>query len=347
MRKLNILFRSVRAYDWWDYKLAGILAVAYATSMLSDTPLYQVAPDFIFLLVALAIGAIYVSVINDITDIQEDLAIGKRNHMARISPKYRWLIPGLCLTAGGVFSYVLWPDKLSLVLYLSAWVAFSLYSIPPFRFKSRGVLGVLADASGAHLFPTLFVVSRISVVTDQSIAMVWFASVGIWAFTFGLRGILWHQFMDRANDIQTNTTTLASKVDVHRFRRMVALIMTIELTALMIMLVYISEPVLFFLFPVYFVLVGIRFKKYNQLPISIIAPQDRPWQMMMLDFYQCFLPMGLLVSAVRVQPWAWVVLVIHIMLFHKIIFIVVRDFSTVFRWGYSKFLLAIKGMIYP
>ncbi len=345
MTKLYVLFRSVRAYDWWDYKIAGILAVAYATSMLSDTPLYQVAPDFIFLLVALAIGAVYVSVINDITDIQEDLAIGKRNHMARISPKYRWLIPTLCLAVGGFFSYVLWPDKLSLVLYLSAWVVFSLYSIPPFRFKNRGVLGVLADACGAHLFPTLFVVSRISFVTDQPIAMVWFISVGIWAFTFGLRGILWHQFIDKANDLQTNTTTLASKVDVRQFRPVAAAIMTIEMAAFLVMLIYISEPVLFLLFPVYFVLVGIRFKKYNQLPISIIAPQDRPWQMMMLDFYQCFLPMGLLVSAACVQPWAWVVLVIHMTLFHKIIFIMMRDFATVFRWGCSKFVLAIKSMI--
>ena len=95
------------------------------------------------------------------------------------------------------FSFILFP--LSLIFYLAAYLAFSLYSISPFRFKNRGVLGVIADASGAHLFPSLFVASSMMHNMHISIDPYWLVIVGVWSFAYGLRGILWHQFWDREN----------------------------------------------------------------------------------------------------------------------------------------------------
>jgi hypothetical protein len=56
--------------------------------------------------------------------------------------------------------YSFYPDRLSLSLYIMSWVAFSLYSIPPARLKTKGILGVLADASGAHLFQVALLLHR-------------------------------------------------------------------------------------------------------------------------------------------------------------------------------------------
>ncbi|PPL00265.1 UbiA prenyltransferase family protein [Parapedobacter indicus] len=333
---------AIRAHDWWDHKLPVLLFPAYATTFVYGIPLYAVAPYCLFLLMALAVGAAYVSLINDITDIDEDLAIGKPNRMAKIHRNVRWMFPIVCIALGVIAMVLLKMDTISIIFYSMSWLVFSLYSLRPFRWKTKGVLGVLCDASGAHMFPSLLMVTMVCHVANVQINYTWLISVAIWSFAFGLRGILWHQFMDKANDIQTNTRTFASKVDTAGFRPVATIIVITELVAFAVVLVYISQPILFFLLPVYFALVGIRFKKYEQYPIFILAPQNKPWQITMLDFYQFFLPVGLLVSAAYTQPWAWVVLVIHTLLFHKIAFIAIRDFSMTVRWGYFKLLVAIK-----
>lgn len=329
---------AIRAHEWWDYKLPMLISLAYATTFVYGIPLYVIAPYCLFLLMALAIGATYVSLINDITDVNEDLAVGKRNRMANIHRKVRWIFPAVCIALGVVAVFLLKMDTLSIIFYSMSWLAFSLYSVPPFRWKTKGILGVLCDASGAHLFPSLFMVTMVCNVTGMEINYKWLISVAVWSFAYGLRGILWHQFTDKANDIQTNTPTFASKIDTFGFRPVAGCIAAIELVAFAVVLAYVSQPVLLFLLPLYLILVGIRVKKYGQLPIFILAPPDRPWQIMMLDFYQFFLPIGILVLAACTQPWAWLVLVIHAVFFHRTAIMAIRDFYIAVRWGVFQFL---------
>src|SRR5690606_5871512 len=95
--------KAIRAAEWWEYKLPPILAIAYATSLFSDVPLYELTPFYLFYLASLVVGAIYVSFINDITDIDADLAAGKWNRMVGIPAKWRWLFPIGCVIIGVVF----------------------------------------------------------------------------------------------------------------------------------------------------------------------------------------------------------------------------------------------------
>jgi len=320
------IFNVFRAPEWWGYKLPPLLSVAYGTTLMADNELYPVSPYFLFFLLSLAIGAVYVSIINDFTDLREDAAVGKANRMENLAPWLRWGMVVGCLTAGIFLGYFMWPDKLTVSLYTCAWISFTLYSVPPFRFKKRGILGVICDASGAHLFPSLFMISGISYVMNVNVDYYWFALVGIWALSFGCRGILWHQFLDRENDIKTNISTLATRVDPQKFKPVAVVLFCIELAAFLGMLMHINLSAVWILLILYIVLVTIRYTRYANIPIILITPDNKHSQVLMLDCYQTFFPLGLLFSASFSQPFAWVVLAVHIVLFPTNIMIPLRDY---------------------
>lgn len=309
------IFSVIRSQEWWEYKLPPLLAVAYATILMSTEPVYKISLWVLFLLAALVTGAVYVSVINDITDLKEDLASGKKNRIEAVPEKLRWLIPVVCLLAGLIFGYFLYPDKLSCLLYALSWIVFSLYSINPVRLKNRRLWGVLADACGSHVFTSLLMVSSITYVTHQHMNWTWFTAVGIWALCYGLRGILWHQFTDRENDIKVNLNTYASKVDPDKFKWKALFISLIELIAVVVILYQLKLIYTIIDLVLYLILVWIRYKRYDHQVILILNLKNKPFQILMADYYQVFFPLSLLLAAVLTNELNIVVLAVHIILF--------------------------------
>lgn len=329
--KAKFLVKLTRAREWWEYKLPVLLSIAYATAFLSGVALTQVAWQILFYLLATMASYTYVSLINDFTDMDEDRAVGKRTGMLALAPATRTLSLVLSIAVGIGFGWFMWPDTLSLLFFASTWIVFTLYSARPFRWKARGVLGVWCDASGVHLFPSLLMISGVSTASGVSVNYGWLIAVAVWSFAYGLRGILWHQFLDKPNDVQTDTNTFVSRFDEAKSRYLVALVVAVELISFAVMLVYIAQPWLLMLVPLYFILVGVRLKKYQRKPIFVIAPHNQPWQMIMLDFYQFFFPVGLLAYAAIAQPWAWIVLAVHVLLFPRTGFNAIMDYSVAVR----------------
>jgi hypothetical protein len=312
---LKKALKLIRSHEWWEYKLPPLLALGYATALSSPVPLYKTAGWLVFVLLSIIAGAVYVSVINDITDVREDLASGKANRMAGISPRRRWIIPAVCIALGLLFLHFLYADVLSAWLYALPWISFSLYSFPPVRLKNRRAWGVIADASGSHLFISLLIVSCVSRFAGITIDWIWFTAVGIWSFTYGIRGILWHQFMDRDNDRGVHLKTFATERDPASFKPVSVLLLSIECMALAVMLFRIAIPYTLLALVFYFILVLIRYKKQDYAVVVILVPRDRPFQILMGDYYHLFLPLSLLIYAAFIQPWAWVVLGLHVLLF--------------------------------
>lgn len=320
------VFNVIRSQEWWAHKLPPLLAIAYATVLMSPVPLYKVALWAIFLLCSLVVGAIYVSVINDITDLEEDLASGKSNRVQQVPKQYRWIIPAACIVLGFVFGYFLYPDVLSCFLYLLSWIVFSLYSIKPIRLKNRGILGVLADGCGSHVFTSLLMVASMSYVTHQAIDWAWFTAVGIWAFTYGLRGILWHQFSDRDNDIKVNLNTYASKIDPIKFKKNSRFLINTELIALAVMLYKINLLLAIIGLLLYLLLLFLRYKLNKTQIITIIKTNDQPFQILMADYYQMLFPISLLIAASFQNSFNLVVLAIHIVLFPYVLWLAIYDY---------------------
>lgn len=311
------LLKVIRSAEWWEYKLPPLLAIGYATAIKADGVFLKSIPHLLFLLFSLIIGAIYVSIINDITDIDDDRASGKSNRIASVNPAIRWVFPALCLLAGSLCCYYLFPDWLSITLYIIPWISFSLYSFRPFRLKNRGLWGVLADASGSHIFTSLLMVSSISFFTKQSIDWVWFISTGIWALCYGVRGILWHQFYDRSNDIKADVKTFAVKIEPKNFKETEYIIFIIELFSIATMLYCVHEllPILFLF--IYLLVAYTRTYKLKYQPVIIVPPNNKPYHILLADFYQVYFPLSLLFTALLNQHYAVSVLIVHFILFPK------------------------------
>jgi hypothetical protein len=309
--------KTIRAAEWWGYKVAPLLAIGYATAMRSGQPLVEASPYLLYIMLAMALGAAYVSVINDITDMEEDLAIGKKNRMAGVRPSRRWIFPAVALLLGAAYIASFYPHVLIMALAVMPWIAFSCYSIPPVRLKKRGFWGVLADASGAHLFTSLFVVASMSYYTGQPIDWIWFSAVGVWALCYGVRGILWHMFFDRENDIASGTPTYATSVDPSRFRSREWVLLGIEMIALGIMLWRIGQPLPVILLIFYLLFAAASWRKLEFRIVAILMPPGYPYPYLIFlaDFYQVFLPLSLLLREALAFRYDWIVLFAHIALF--------------------------------
>src|SRR5438477_7708376 len=78
-RSYRPMLELVRAGDWWQYKLAPAVALFVATALVKREALLPLWPAAALLLVALAVCAAYVSVVNDLADRADDVAAGKPN----------------------------------------------------------------------------------------------------------------------------------------------------------------------------------------------------------------------------------------------------------------------------
>lgn len=299
----------VRAGEWWEYKLAPILAAFYATALTLQVPVSSLWASALTLLLALVPGAAYVSVINDLTDRDEDLAAGKPNRLAGRSRAYAAVLVGVTAGAGVVFCILWRNDTLLLGVYLAAWLAFSLYSLPPFRFKARGILGVLCDASGAHLFPTLVAVILACRDAHRPVNFTWLAAVGTWAFANGVRGILWHQLTDRDNDRLAGVRTFAQRHPPHVAARIgTFLVFPLELAGLAAMLWQMRSVWAIGLLLVYALFAALRTWRFALNPV-IVTPKPR-FLIVLHEYYDLFLPVAILI-----ESRDWIVLAVHLVLF--------------------------------
>lgn len=307
---------TIRTIDWWEYKLSPMFATIYATAFLSNLSIISLWPVFLLALAALVPGAAYVSVINDLTDLKDDVVSGKSNRLVGKSRAFITTALACCLVPGIAVSLYWRNDPLLLSLYLAAWVAFSLYSIPPVRLKARGALGVLADASGAHLFPTLLVVSLVYRWIGNSLDLVWFAAVAAWSVSVGLRGILWHQLSDLHNDEKIGLRTYVRYRTVAQLGRLGNfIIFPVEMAAFAVILWRTgSRSVLAFL--CFYALLEWSRRAMWKMNLVIVVPKDR-YHVLMHEYYEVFYPLALLLSSSIQYPQDTLMIAAHLFFFPR------------------------------
>jgi 4-hydroxybenzoate polyprenyltransferase len=305
-----------RAGEWWEDKLAPILGTGYATAAFAGAPLIDSAGELALVLVALVPGAVYVSLLNDLTDRDVDRLAGKWNRIDGRSPRAWWAGVAACLGAALAISAIAWrDDPWTLLFYGAAWVAFALYSVPPVRLKARGAFGVLADAAGAQLFPHLLMVAAVLAAAGRQLDASLVAAVGCWAFASGVRGALWHQLSDRAADVSAGLRTFGStRPDLAR-RLGAYVVFPLELIAFAALLVLASGVLAALLMPAYALLEYRRTRRWGAR-IVVVTPAE-PYRIAMQEYYVAIFPLAFLVSTTLEQPGAALVLAAHLLLFHQ------------------------------
>ena len=203
------IFQAARSENWWCSKIPPLLAVGYLSMIETDDRSLRAVFLLGCYLFSISCVAAYGHVINDSFDVEQDLLAGKRNKMADITwPRRLLLCAALVLIGLAPTSVVHYPTSTLLLLVLNfTWP--TVYSVPGLRLKERGIAGLACDALGSHVTPTLVMLSLFG--TEQS-PLGWLFPIVVvaWSTALGLKGILHHQMLDRANDIRSGTVTFAT-----------------------------------------------------------------------------------------------------------------------------------------
>ena len=307
---------AVRAAEWWEYKLAPILGTFYATAFLIREPITTLWPAALMLFAALVPGAAFVSVLNDATDRTEDRIAGKRNRLEGRSAAFIGLLLTATIVPGLVIDWSWRHDALLLSIYLAAWLSFLLYSVRPFRLKRRGLAGLVADASGSSLFPTLTGVALVFRTTRHVVDREWLTAVALWAIAYGIRGILWHQLLDRDNDVRAGVETFAAR---HAFAAAALfgnfVVFPLELLAMALMLLRLKSaiPALLLLLHAAYVIA----RRHLWRVRAVVVVSRSPYRILMQEYYEVLFPVGVLLASSRSYPRDAIAIAAHLLLFPR------------------------------
>lgn len=305
-----------RHTEWWEHKITlflftGLLAMSYAAPANLWWPLLHLG----IALLSIVVCAVFVSVINDYTDMEDDRIAGKINRLTHLSLGKIRLLIFLLLATGAAFCWYFRNQPITIFFYSGSWIAYSAYSFPPIRLKKRGWSGVLADAAGAHLFPTLTILSAMSHSLLKPFPAELYVTASGWNILFGLRGILWHQYTDRQNDLTSGLRTLATMVPSTLIIRIELPILILEITALAGMLWVSALQNLLYLIPLYLAYVWLIRKRMQLHPVIILTPEKKEWIFLFSSFYQSVLPISLMILMSIQLPWTLLLIPFHILLF--------------------------------
>jgi 4-hydroxybenzoate polyprenyltransferase len=318
---------------WWEHKLSPILATIYATAALSRIPFPSLWPVVALALPALIVCASYVSVLNDLTDAKDDEASGKAGRWPAGARIYPVLLLAGCMTAGGAFLIVWRKDTLLFSTYLLSWLAFTLYSTPPFRLKVRGIWGVLADASGAHLFPTLFAVVLVCHWNRAQATAQWTMLIALWSFAAGVRGILCHQLEDAVNDSKIGLRTFACLHGTKAAERLGLLAFLLELAAFLLMLWLTRNALAAPFLILYGLFAWVRWR-FLGIGLTVIKPSHAS-RMALAEYYIVLYPLAYLLTASWQQSSALLLLLFHVVLFHRQGLYLAHNVVAILRMGKS------------
>lgn len=145
-------------------------------------------------------------VINDYADIEVDKIAGKRKVIHRFSRTTAKLFVVLPVVLG-VGVILTFKRNIYIILILLVIYFFGMsYSAKPFRFKEKGIWGLIVSSSAQRCFPMLLVFAI------QDVPQLW--GLILWiilSFIVGLRYILVHQYIDMKNDRKSGVKTFALK----------------------------------------------------------------------------------------------------------------------------------------
>lgn len=202
----SALWQMTRAPEWWRYKIPPVLALGYVQSLELQLSASTAAWHLLHVVTAIGAVASYGFIFNDVCDIEADRLARKTNRMSACPLIIRNLLL-LGYIGLGLLPTVCASGPLPTVILLCNYIIPTLYSAKPFRLKERGVLGVAADALGAHLLPTCFVFSLFPATASSGKYMFYVVAFLMWSTALGLRGILTHMLLDVGNDKVSNVKT--------------------------------------------------------------------------------------------------------------------------------------------
>ncbi len=242
------MYKYLKIDQWWGNKISPLLTFAFLGVSHFTTPpsvLCLVAQLLIFLVACVGIAG-FGHLFLDAFDIREDRLNGKSNGWLKLGNIRAFTAIFLLLCTAWLPMYFLphW-DKVRW-LVAAEFMLFVLYAVPPFRFKERGIPGIMADGMYGYVMPALVAWTIFAPASDGISALVYPLCILLWLLPKGIRHILRHQYYDIDADQGAGVSTFAV-----RHGRAVTLkvikyqILPIELPATVLALTVLSWPMVF------------------------------------------------------------------------------------------------------
>lgn len=306
-----------RVGDWWEYKLVPALLSLYFTALFLGATAWDAIEGIGWLFLALLPGAIFVSVLNDLTDRDDDREAGKPNRLAGLPLVVPMAILTACIAIGIAISWHWRDEPMLLGVYATGWIAYTLYSTPPVRLKKRGFAGLLSDAIGANMVPAAMGALVCAWSLGVPLAPEWLALLAVWSLGFGLRGILWHQIVDLENDQRSRVHTWVARVGedaAARFARL--LVAPLEVLALVGLIALAGSPgniAALVALTIYGFFLGERIDRFR-MRVTLVRNKPRS-SLLLHEYYDVMLPLALLVACTVLNTWNLVLLALHMAVF--------------------------------
>jgi hypothetical protein len=142
----------------------------------------------------------------------------------------------------------------------------------------------------------------------------WLSVVAAWSLAYGLRGILWHQLTDRENDQVASVRTFAQRHPAHVAARLGTLVVfPVEVIALAVLLWRMPSFAPLVALAVYLFFVVRRIRRWR-MNVVIVEPQPH-FLILLHEYYDVFLPIGILIAASLRDRRDLIALAAHLVLF--------------------------------
>jgi 4-hydroxybenzoate polyprenyltransferase len=200
--------RFLKLNRWWGSHFGTMLAFSYlATAFSPIAPSFFIFTRTLIIFVVATIGiATFGHLLNDLTDIEQDVRSNMPNTVANLGIVQRILLFGLILGLGILPWRGLPISELIIGLLIIEYSLFVIYSVPPIRLKARGIWGVVTDSLYAYVITNAIAILVFTKLSGSS--MPWLVVVAAsWMFIFGLGHIIQHQLIDAERDYADEINT--------------------------------------------------------------------------------------------------------------------------------------------
>lgn len=280
------ILKLIRWYDWYDSKLPLFFFAYYYLLIIYR----KVWASYLILLVPL--GIFYMAffsfgyMLNDYFDRSIDRASGKLNILGTLPDRQQKIALLTVLIIGFIAFIPFFDYKTAMFFLFVSYISAIFYSTPPFRFKEKGVAGVICASLGQRVFPLLVVYSIFEHFKFDSFFLI------ILSFLIGLRWILIHQLLDRDKDLMANVHTFVACTSEQKVYNLMLFLFIAELISVVAFMGIITQtvsfllpvPIIYLAFQLYFYPlwkhIGLKriFCSYNFAPLA--------------DFYFLWLPLS-------------------------------------------------------
>lgn len=319
-QRLEFVRELTRWDEWATSKMPLIFASTYHAILLLPTRKEGLLVQMIELWLVLCLYAMFGYMINAWSDRTVDLAAGKRNALAKLSPALSLvLVNGVLLTCIGSTLGFYSDRSLLLLLFGLAFSLAAAYSMPPLRFKERGLIGMLASSIAQRVLPIAIVFVNFGTWDATATALC------ILSGFIGMRYILVHQISDVKNDLVAGVQTVATTRGTSFLRELqFRFLFPLEILTLFVTLILISlyTPAIS---AIILILACWNVVQYKTLKM------ERPCRFspisygIFADLYNLFLPMLLVLQLATKYPSLWPIAVFNsIWLFNEF----KREFNT-------------------